>query len=145
MMDRITLADIERLENMGKALRDLGDLSNIKIPKVTMPKNGVVPGVAPTTPGTTPVIPATSGVEQVAPGVQQAGKALDDINEEIRLWQALNDLLTWVATTASDDDTVKRNFPGAMVLLSNGVESVLDRHATLLQEYQKQRSGKSPS
>lgn len=68
-------------------------------------------------------------------------KAFDDINEEIRLWQALRDLLTWVAMTASNDDTVKRNFPSAIVLLSNGVESVSDRHATLLQEFQKQRSG----
>lgn len=79
VMDRITLADIERLEDMGKALRDLGDLSNIKIPKVTVPKNGVVPGVAPTTPGTTSVSPATSGVEQVAPGVQQAGQAVEQV------------------------------------------------------------------
>ena len=69
-------------------------------------------------------------------------KAFDDLNEEIRLWQALSDLLTWVAMTAPDDDTVKRNFPGAMVLLSNGIENVTDRQATLLQEFQKQRSEK---
>lgn len=67
-------------------------------------------------------------------------KAFDDINEEIRLWQALSNLLTWVAMTASDDDTVKRNFPGAMLLLSNGIKSVTDRHATLQLEFQKQRS-----
>nr|DAE65297.1 MAG TPA: minor tail protein [Caudoviricetes sp.] len=79
VMDRITLADIERLEDMGKALRDLGDLSNIKIPKVTVPKNGVVPGATSTTPGTIPVSPATSGVEQVAPGVQQAGQAVEQV------------------------------------------------------------------
>lgn len=69
-------------------------------------------------------------------------EAFDDINEEIRLWQALSDLLTWVAMTAPDDDTVKRNFHSAMVLLSNGIENVTDRHATLIQEFQKQRSGK---
>lgn len=67
-------------------------------------------------------------------------KAFDDINEEIRLWQALSDLLTWIAMTAPDDDTVKRNFPGAMVLLSNGIENITDRHAALMQEFQKQRS-----
>lgn len=85
VMDRITLADIERLEDMGKALRDLGDLSNIKIPKVTVPKNGVVPGATSTTPGTTPVSPATSGVEQVAPGVQQAGQAVEQVTAKTNI------------------------------------------------------------
>ena len=68
--------------------------------------------------------------------------AFEDINEEIRLWQSLSDLLVWVVMTAPDDDTVKRNFPGAMVLLSNGIENVTDRHAALQQEFQKQRSEK---
>lgn len=67
-------------------------------------------------------------------------KAFEDINEEIRKWQTLNDLLTWVAFIGYDDDIVKRNFPGAMQILSDGVDSVTTRHSKLLLEYSKQKS-----
>lgn len=40
VMDRIKLADIERLEDMAKALRDLGEVSNVKIPKIRVPASG---------------------------------------------------------------------------------------------------------
>ncbi len=62
-------------------------------------------------------------------------KAFDDINEEIRLWQALSDLLTWVAFNGAGDDEVTRNFAGAMQILSTGIDDITTRQGKLMVEY----------
>lgn len=61
-------ADIGKLERVGSALRNMSDLSTVKIPKVTVPSAGV----APTMNGTTNAEAATSGVEQATSSVQKA-------------------------------------------------------------------------
>ncbi len=69
---RIDWSDVEKIEDMTKALRDLGDVSNIKLPKLTTPATA---GTAPV-PGTevvgSGVTPATSDVEHVGHAVQEA-------------------------------------------------------------------------
>ena len=70
VMDRITLADVERLEDMAKALRDLGEVSNVKIPKVKTPAGGVIAPASGVSPSSS--TPATSGIEQTTSKVQEA-------------------------------------------------------------------------
>lgn len=77
---RIDWSDVEKIEDMTKALHDLGAVSNIKMPKITTPT--AAGGTAPIT-GTevvgSGVTPTTSGVESVAAGVQQASSAVDQV------------------------------------------------------------------
>ena len=76
-------SDIERLEDRGKALRELGELSDVKIPKVTVPKTGVAPVTdgGTMTPATTP---ATSEVEQVGSTAQAAGEKVKSFTRVLR-------------------------------------------------------------
>lgn len=66
-------ADIGKLERVGSALRNMSDLSTVKIPKVSVPSASV----APTVNGTTNAEAATSGVEQATSGVQKATSAVN--------------------------------------------------------------------
>ena len=66
-------ADIEKLERVGSALRNMSDLSTVKIPKVSVPSAGVAPAMN----GTTNAEAATSGVEQATSGVQKATSAVN--------------------------------------------------------------------
>ena len=66
-------ADIGKLERVGSALRNMSDLSTVKIPKVTVPSAGV----APTMNGTTNAEAAASGVEQATSSVQKATSAVN--------------------------------------------------------------------
>lgn len=75
-LDNIRLSDIERLEDLGKALRDLKEVGSVKVPKVSVPKN-IVPNTtvdpaAAVTPATSGVTQATSQVQEVSNAVQQA-------------------------------------------------------------------------
>ena len=75
-LDNIRLSDIERLEDLGKALRDLKEVGSVKVPKVSVPKN-IVPNTtvdpaAAVTPATSGVTQATSQVQEVSSAVQQA-------------------------------------------------------------------------
>ena len=75
-LDNIKLGDIERLEDLGKALRDLKDVGSVKIPKVNVPKN-IVPNTA--TPAVDPAAaatPVTSGVTQATSQVQEMNSAV---------------------------------------------------------------------
>lgn len=75
-LDNIRLSDIERLEDLGKALRDLKEVGSVKVPKVSVPKNIVpnttVDSAAAVTPATSGVTQATSQVQEVSNAVQQA-------------------------------------------------------------------------
>ena len=77
-MHEIGLADIERLEDLGKALRDLQEVGDVKIPKVTVPSAGV----APTMNGTTNAEAATSGVEQATSSVQETAHAVEQVTQK---------------------------------------------------------------
>lgn len=77
-LHEIGLSDIERLEDLGKALRDLQEVGNVKIPKVTVPSAGV----APTMNGTTNAEAATSGVEQATSSVQETAHAVEQVTQK---------------------------------------------------------------
>lgn len=75
VMDRITLADIERLEDMGKALRDLGEVSNVRIPKIRVPASGVVTETTPATgAATSDMTQASSTAQEVSAAVEQVAQ-----------------------------------------------------------------------
>ena len=77
VMDRITLADIERLEDMAKALRDLGEVSNVKIPKIRVPASGTpIDAVTPSTGA------ADSGMTQATSSVQEVSAAVDQVTQK---------------------------------------------------------------
>ena len=78
VMDRITLADIERLEDMAKALRDLGEVSNVKIPKIRVPASGTAVDVVTPTTGTA----ATSGMTQATSSVQEVSAAVTEVTQK---------------------------------------------------------------
>ena len=67
----ITLMDVERVEDLGKALRELQDIGNVRIPKVSVPNN-IVPTTTPGASPTTPATPANSPVEQTESKMQEA-------------------------------------------------------------------------
>lgn len=67
--------DIDRLERVGNVLRGMGDLSNVKIPKVNVPTTGVAPTM--TTPGNSATDAVDSGMEQATSSVQQTTAAVD--------------------------------------------------------------------
>lgn len=77
-LHEIGLSDIERLEDLGKALRDLQEVGDVKIPKVTVPSAGV----APTMNGTTNAEAATSGVEQATSSVQETAHAVEQVTQK---------------------------------------------------------------
>ena len=68
-------ADIDRLERVSNVLHGMGDLSNVKIPKVNVPTTGVAPTM--TTPGNSATDAVDSGVEQATSSVQQTTAAID--------------------------------------------------------------------
>lgn len=74
-LDNITLGDIERLEDLGKALRELKEVGDVKIPKVKVPSTGVAPTMN-TPAGEASAEAATSSVEQATSSVQEANSAL---------------------------------------------------------------------
>ena len=74
-LDNITLGDIKRLEDLGKALRELQEVGDVKIPKVKVPSTGVAPTMNPPA-GEASAEAATSGVEQATSSVQEANSAL---------------------------------------------------------------------
>lgn len=78
VMGRITLADIERLEDMAKAMRDLGEVSNVKIPKIRVPASGAAVDVVTPTTGTA----ATSGMTQATSSVQEVSAAVDQVTQK---------------------------------------------------------------
>ena len=67
--------DIDRLERVSNILRGMGDLSNVRIPRVNVPTTGVAPTM--TTPGNTATDAVDSGIEQASGGVQQASAAVE--------------------------------------------------------------------
>ena len=67
----ITLMDVERVEDLGKALRELQDIGNVRIPKVSVPNN-IVPTTTPGASPTTPATPTNSPVEQTESKMQVA-------------------------------------------------------------------------
>ena len=77
VMDRITLADIERLEDMAKALRDLGEVSNVKIPKIRVPASGAAMDAV-----TPPTGAADSGMTQATSSVQEVSAAVDQVTQK---------------------------------------------------------------
>lgn len=77
VMDRITLADIERLEDMAKALRDLGEVSNVKIPKIRVPASGAAMDAV-----TLPTGAADSGMTQATSSVQEVSAAVDQVTQK---------------------------------------------------------------
>lgn len=75
----ITLSDVERVEDLGKALRDLQEIGNVRIPKVTVPKN-IAPDM-PTMGTDSAVTPATSGMEQATSQVQEVSNTVSQATE----------------------------------------------------------------
>lgn len=71
-------ADIGKLERVGSALRNMSDLSTVKIPKVSVPSASV----APTVNGTTNAEAATSGVEQATSSVQETAHAVEQVTQK---------------------------------------------------------------
>ena len=73
-MAKISLADVERLERMGAALRNMDGLSNVRIPKVTTPSTRADTSAPTATTGavTSGMTEATSQVQQVSSAVEQA-------------------------------------------------------------------------
>ena len=67
--------DIDRLERVSNVLHGMGDLSNVKIPKVNVPTTGVAPTM--TTPGNSATDAVDSGMEQATSSVQQTTAAVD--------------------------------------------------------------------
>lgn len=79
----ITLSDVERVEDLGKALRDLQEIGNVKIPKVTVPKN-IVPDTI-TTGTDAGVTPATSGMEQAVSQTQEVSQTVGQATERVNM------------------------------------------------------------
>ena len=115
VMERITLADVERLEDMTKALRELSELSNVKIPKVTVPNSGVAPVVTGTE-TTTNTTPAASGVEQVGATAQAAAQkvgffktAMSEVGAIIGVTYPLKQVKTAITAAGSSFAWLKNN------------------------------------
>ena len=79
----ITLSDVERVEDLGKALRDLQEIGNVKIPKVSVPKN-IVPDTI-TTGTDAGVTPATSGMEQAVSQTQEVSQTVGQATERVNM------------------------------------------------------------
>lgn len=62
--------DIDRLERVSNVLHGMGDLSNVRIPRVNVPTTGVAPTM--TTPGNTATDAIDSGVEEATGGTAEA-------------------------------------------------------------------------
>ena len=73
-MAKIKLSDVEKLEDTAAALRSLSAVSNVTIPRLTVPAGGVAPATttpaAGVAPGTT--APVNSSIEQTTSTVQRA-------------------------------------------------------------------------
>ena len=73
-------ADIDRLERVSNVLHGMGDLSNVKIPKVNVPTTGVAPTM--TTPGNSATDAVDSGVEQATSSVQETAHAVEQVTQK---------------------------------------------------------------
>lgn len=87
-LDNITLGDIERLEDLGKALRELKEVGDVKIPKVKVPSTGVAPTMN-TPAGEASAEAATSGVEQATSSVQETAQAVQQVTQRTNVLKSI--------------------------------------------------------
>lgn len=87
-LDNITLGDIERLEDLGKALRELQEVGDVKIPKVKVPSTGVAPTMN-TPAGEASAEAATSGVEQATSSVQETAQAVTQVTQRTGILKSI--------------------------------------------------------
>lgn len=79
-LHEIGWSDIEKLEDLGKALRELQEVGDVKIPKVKVPSTGVAPTMN-TPAGEASAEAATSGVEQATSSVQETAQAVTQVTQ----------------------------------------------------------------
>jgi len=108
--------DINRLERVGNVLRGMGDLSNVRIPRVNVPTNGVAPTM--TTPGNTATDAVDSGMEQATSQVQATTQATNGASSAI---SKLRGLLSGIGGLFSKGFSLGT---GALHKLSNGLTKV---------------------
>lgn len=87
-LDNITLGDIERLEDLGKALRELKEVGDVKIPKVKVPSTGVAPTMN-TPAGEASAEAATSSVEQATSSVQETAQAITQVTQKTGILKSI--------------------------------------------------------
>lgn len=87
-LHEIGWSDIEKLEDLGKALRELQEVGDVKIPKVKVPSTGVAPTMN-TPAGEASAEAATSGVEQATSSVQETAQAVTQVTQRTGILKSI--------------------------------------------------------
>lgn len=87
-LHEIGWSDIEKLEDLGKALRELQEVGDVKIPKVKVPSTGVAPTMN-TPAGEASAEAATSGVEQATSSVQETAQAVTQVTQRTGMLKSI--------------------------------------------------------
>lgn len=87
-LHEIGWSDIEKLEDLGKALRELQEVGDVKIPKVKVPSTGVAPTMN-TPAGEASAEAATSGVEQATSSVQKTAQAVTQVTQRTGILKSI--------------------------------------------------------